>query len=151
MRRRTLLVALGGILAVVVAAGVVVLWPTQPNRITQENYDRIHGGMTRTEVEAILGPPGDYRTGLGESALDTEGRDWFPDSDIHVRRIRAGSLIAELCIWTSWESDSFAINIEFDDSGSVVDKVGHPRRTTQGQLDSFLWRVERQWHRWFPE
>ena len=35
MRRRTLLVALAG-MAVVVAAGVVVLWPhTEPNRITK--------------------------------------------------------------------------------------------------------------------
>jgi hypothetical protein len=50
MRRRTLLVAL----AVVVAAGVVVLWP-RANRVTQENYDRIRIGLSRPEVEEILG------------------------------------------------------------------------------------------------
>ena len=44
MRRRTLLVALAG-LAVVVAAGVVVLWPRPaPEQITRENYDRIRVG-----------------------------------------------------------------------------------------------------------
>jgi hypothetical protein len=63
MRRRKPLVALAG-LAVVVAAGVVVLWPrTAPERITRENYDRIRNGMSRAEVEAILGPPRDYSTG----------------------------------------------------------------------------------------
>jgi hypothetical protein len=61
MRRRTLLAALAG-LAVVVAAGAWLLWPRQ-DRITPENLDRIELGMTRAEVEAILGgPPGDYRT-----------------------------------------------------------------------------------------
>jgi hypothetical protein len=42
MRRRKLLVAMVGLagLAVVVAAGAVVFWP-RPNRITQENFDRI--------------------------------------------------------------------------------------------------------------
>jgi hypothetical protein len=55
-------VALAG-LAVVVAAGVVVLWPQQPSSpISRQNFGRIHVGMTQTEVEAILGPPGDYST-----------------------------------------------------------------------------------------
>ena len=40
MRRRTLLVALAG-LAVVVAAGVAVLWP-RPARVTPENLSLIH-------------------------------------------------------------------------------------------------------------
>jgi hypothetical protein len=53
-------VALVG-LAVVVAAGAVVLWP-RPERIAWERFDRIHYGMTRAEVESVLGPAGDYRT-----------------------------------------------------------------------------------------
>jgi hypothetical protein len=61
MRRRTLLVALAG-LAVMVAAGVGALWP-RPSRVTGENFDRIEKGMSRAEIEAVLGPPGDYRTG----------------------------------------------------------------------------------------
>jgi hypothetical protein len=68
-----------GGLAVVVAAGVVVLWPQpQPSsRVTRENFDRIHDGMSRAEVEAILGPRGDYRTRLGESELSDQS--WNPD------------------------------------------------------------------------
>jgi hypothetical protein len=52
MPRWKLLVALAG-LAVVIAAGAVVLWP-RADRVTRENYDRIHEGMTPTEVGAIL-------------------------------------------------------------------------------------------------
>jgi hypothetical protein len=61
MRKRKLLVVLAG-LAVVVAVGVVVLC-LQPSRITRDNFDCIHHGMTRAEVEVIPGPPGDYTTG----------------------------------------------------------------------------------------
>src|SRR5262245_14338544 len=61
MRRRTLLVALAG-LAVTVPVAAWLLWPGQ-DEITPENYERIKAGMSRAEVEAILGgPPGDYRT-----------------------------------------------------------------------------------------
>jgi outer membrane protein assembly factor BamE (lipoprotein component of BamABCDE complex) len=64
MRRRKLLVALAA-LVVVVAVGVLVLWPradrvTEANleRITEANLERIKEGMSRAEVEAILGAPG---------------------------------------------------------------------------------------------
>jgi hypothetical protein len=153
MRKRTRLVALAG-LAVVVAVGAVVLWP-RAERVTQANYDRIHKGMTCAEVEALLGPPGDYRTGLGETGFvppdgNTQHIYWIPDSP-------------DLCdpppklwtddplLWVGWESDSFGISIAVDDSGSVVDKLAAPRRTTQGPLDDLLWRARRQWRRWFPE
>jgi hypothetical protein len=62
MRRRKLLVALAG-LAVVGAAGAVVLWRRSAH-VTRASCDRIRVGMSRAEVEAILGgPPGDYRAG----------------------------------------------------------------------------------------
>ena len=57
MRRRKLLIVLvlAGLTVVVVMAGAVVLWPQPPSRITRENFDRIKEGMSRAEVEAILG------------------------------------------------------------------------------------------------
>src|SRR5262245_13696687 len=58
MRRRKPLVALAA-LAVVAAAGVVVVWP-RAERVTRGNFDRIRDGMSRGEVAAILGAPGDY-------------------------------------------------------------------------------------------
>jgi hypothetical protein len=141
--------ALAG-LAVVVAAGAVVLWPRE-GRITQENYDRISEGMSCAEVEAILGPPGDYRTGLGETGF-AEPKVWSPDRDIAPRPVSNWSTApGQSPPWASWMSDSFVIWIGIDDSGSVGDKLGYPRRTTQGPLDNLLWRAKRQWRCWFPE
>jgi hypothetical protein len=52
MRRRKLLVAL----AVVVGAGVVVLFPWQ-YRVSQQNMNLIRPGMTWADVKAIFGAP----------------------------------------------------------------------------------------------
>jgi hypothetical protein len=160
MRRRTLLVALAG-LAVVVAAGAVALW-SRADRVTRANYERIQIGMTRADVEAILGPPGDYRSGPGELAL-FEGDDgtgenmiWMPDpaTDIADTSLNWSRMPIEQLedqrLWATWVSDSFGINISIDGSGGVVGKDGLPRRTTRGALANLLWRANRQWHRWFP-
>jgi hypothetical protein len=155
MRRRTLFVALAG-LAVVLAVGVVVLWPSQPNRITQENCDRIKEGMSRAEVEAILGPPGDYRTGPGETGHGSTGNMfWTPEQIPDVARGTDWSKVSQSPdasgLWAMWFSDSAMVMIGIDDSGTVVFKRVWPRRTTQGPLANLLWRLKRQWHRWFPE
>ncbi len=39
----------------------IVFWKTW-RAPTRANYERIQNGMTRAEVESILGPPGDYRS-----------------------------------------------------------------------------------------
>jgi hypothetical protein len=169
MRRRKLLVVLAG-LAVVGAAGAVVLWPKPPSRITQENFDLIRDGMTRAEVEAILGPPGDQRTGLGEMYLQEGpggplglGAGWFPEGEVcgTVWLPDPDDVAFTLSNWSRdshrghlcacWMSDSLAMYIAIDDSGRVVFKGRRIRRTTLGQFDSLLWRLKRQWHRWFPE
>ena len=124
MRRRTLLVVLAG-LTVVVAAGAVVLWPRTPSRITLENCNRIREGMSRAEVEAILGPPGDYRTGPGETGHgSTENMFWTPDRSLDVARGMDWSNFSQspdapgLC--AIWLSDSATVIIgtnEFGDCG----------------------------------
>ena len=60
MRRRWLWWVLA--VAIVLAAAFVLRSP-RADRITPENYARVQPGMTRAEVEAILGPPGDFRKG----------------------------------------------------------------------------------------
>ena len=152
MWRRTLLVALAA-LAVVVAAGVVVLWPRPSLRITLENCKRIREGMSRAEVEAILGPPGDYRTGPGETGHgSTENMFWTLDSpDVAPGMHWSNVSQSDPGLWAIWLSDSATVIIGIDDSGTVVFKRERPRRTTQSPLDNFLWRVKRQWHRWFSE
>jgi hypothetical protein len=161
MRRRTLLVVLAG-LAVVVAAGVIVFWPredrvtraTPPSRITRENFDRICEGMSRAEVETILGPIGDYRTGHGDT--DYENIGWTPDPPTNLAGTQAnwcrvpGQSPEDARQFGGWISDSFAISIAIDETGHVVGKSGSPRRMTQGPVDSLLWRAKRERHRWFP-
>jgi hypothetical protein len=53
------------------AATAFVLRPRPiPPGAIWENVERVEDGMTLTQVEAIIGPPGDYRT--GPSSLDLE-------------------------------------------------------------------------------
>jgi hypothetical protein len=153
MRRRKLLVALAG-LAVVVAVGVVVLWPRE-DRVTRENRDRLKKGTTKAEVETILGPPGDYRTGRGEEDWG-EGTSrripdpggvpwgWIKSPDLDMGRSQTGEQ-------AHWVSDSVRIWVVMDDTGRVRDTAVYNRRLTQGPLDNLVWRAKRQWHRWFPE
>jgi hypothetical protein len=156
MRRRTVLVALA-VLAVVGAAGVVVVWPQQPSRITRDNFDRIRDGMGHVQVEAILGPPGDYRTGTGEDlASGSEGWSWYPegesvrDGDWLVVE-PDGSMMDSLGPRYVWISDTAQVQLRFDEDGPLIDRSFNPgRRLYQSPLDNLLWRAKRQWHRWFP-
>ena len=53
-----------------------------PQKVTEANSERIKPGMTRAEVEAILGgPPGDYRTRPTQTVdiWMAEGEAWFGD------------------------------------------------------------------------
>jgi hypothetical protein len=139
MRRRKLLVVLAG-LAVVVAAGAVVLWP-RADRITEENFDLLRVGMTCTEVEAVLGPPGDYRAGWVENFLEIETH--------HMPNGRAPE-DGDTSVW--WGRDGAGITAYFDASGHLVLAWYDTYETkNRGVLDTLRWRAERQWHRWFPE
>jgi hypothetical protein len=107
--------------------------------------------MSRAEVEAILGPPGDYRRGLGETDFTTENMGWMPDKGPVALSGDWSRNPGDQRLWAFWLSDSIEIAIATGQSGSVEEKVGLPRRTTQGPLDNLLWRLKRQWRRWFPE
>jgi hypothetical protein len=161
MRRRTLLVVLAG-LAVVGAAGAVVLWQTPSQRITRENCDRIGPGMTQAEVEAILGPPDDYRTGCGESDFGNDSASrWVGDPPGFHFSWRLGWFaypnflpvegVPTTGMQANWFCDSCRICVVVDDAGRVRDSYVYNRRLTQGPLDNLLWRAKRQWRRWFPE
>jgi hypothetical protein len=138
MRRRKLVVALAGL------AVVVVLWPRASSRITEENSNRIRRGMTPSEVEAILGKAGDYRSGPTEIDVFTywpnapTGTYW-PNPPVKNPPV------------TYWESDTGQIGVWFADDRAMRAKYTPLRRVPQGPLDALLWRAKRQWHRWFPE
>jgi hypothetical protein len=156
MRRWKLLVVLAGL--AIVAAGVIVLRPEPPSRITLESCRRIREGMTRAEVEAILGPPGDYRTAVGETEYPTSrdsGRAWRRDpefSDLNLNwEEQIDWMEHELFQQAVWVGDEFLVRCRLDDSGHLKERCAFARRTKQTAFDSFLWRLKRKWRRWFPE
>jgi hypothetical protein len=134
--RRWLLaaVALSLLVLALVAVRAVFVLPTNP-RITKEHYDRIQGGMPRHEVEAILGPPGDYRT--GPVGLDHAGSDarFFLSHD--------GALVWHREV--RWQGDEAQISVWLDPTGMVVNSAFVPAHLLpMGRVDWLKW----QWERW---
>src|SRR5258708_730719 len=78
VRRWTLLVVLAVGLIALVGVAAFVAWP-RPDRVTRENFDRIKVGMSRTEVEAILGPQGDYTTGPTNDSIARSHNNLAPE------------------------------------------------------------------------
>jgi hypothetical protein len=144
------------IFAVLLSAEVVALRP-RVDRITLDNSDRIHVGMMRAEVEAMLGPPGDYTTGPTDPNryfTVWTGND-YATGELNPDRVRftwTGSLPEAGSVATVWESDTATIDIVFDGQGKVTWMQSAESRLQQlGPLNNLLWRLKRQWHRWFPE
>jgi hypothetical protein len=125
-------------LAVMTVASVVVLWPRPPSliRVTAENLNHVRPGMTRAEVEAILGPPGDYRT---------HPTDSFPPRGPNP----VGSGVSVTCL--QWQSDTIDVQLCVAPNGGMLWIKGMSAQPTNlGPLASLRWHAERQWHRWFP-
>jgi hypothetical protein len=139
MRRRKLLLATVAAvvaLAMVAGAGAFAHRPG-PDRITKEGIDRIWPNMSRAEVEAIFGPPGDYRTGPVECDARLVPLQFFPGvpnpSD------------DALC----WAGDSAYITVLFDPTGRVRHWVFVPtERVNRSPSGDLLWRLKSQWRRW---
>jgi hypothetical protein len=143
MKSRKLLIGLIG-LAVLLVVGAVVLWPVS-YRITQKNGDRIKEGMSSAEVEAILGPPGDYRSG----PTDPDFPSPYP--------WQASGVLGP---WpATWRGDRGVIYV-YRETGADPEILGRDkndpdrvsvayffevRRIEQGPIDNLLWRVKRKW------
>jgi hypothetical protein len=142
LQRRKLLVALA-VSAVVVAVGLFVLWP-RTDRITRENYERIKEGMSRAEVESLLGAPGDYRTGpVGYQTAEYKAAVGRPPS-ISLRGTKPAL----------WLGDHALVEVAFGQDGRALDSESgfyQGVKLAQDPLDNLLWRAERLWRRWFPE
>jgi outer membrane protein assembly factor BamE (lipoprotein component of BamABCDE complex) len=97
------LICIPVVLAVAAIITAVVFYSTSPRRPTasQADCDRVQVGMTRAQVEHVLGgPPGDYRT-----------RDSF------TRNVGLYYVF-----WDEWKGDGGMILVEFDGNGRVCDK-----------------------------
>src|SRR5690349_13126704 len=86
MKKRRLLLGAGALACLGLAVGLFV-WLTYPRpRVTPENFRRLRLGMTRPQVEAILGQPAGVPGPMAYSVV-WEGRqvrvtlDFFPDGD----------------------------------------------------------------------
>jgi len=140
VRRRRLLATLAGLLVALVALAMVLApRSVDASRVTRENCRRIRSGMTRAEVEAILGPAGDYRTGETEhDASEPLDLQDFGEDNPSVR--------IEL-----WQGDAGAMIVGFDASGRAANGWFSANRRSDDAIRNFRWRLKRQWHRWFPE
>src|SRR5262245_216548 len=96
--------------------------------------------MSREDVQTILGmPPGDYRTGP-------------------VQYVIPWDLLGEKTTWhdtytngAAWVGDTGWLRVEFNNEDGTVwaSDFFESKRTAQYPLDTLLWRLRRQWHRWF--
>ena len=146
MRRRKLLVALAGL--VLVGVGVFCLTPGRVD-ITYRNSEQIRRGMSRAEIQTIIGgPPGDYST--HPTIPVPGGLLRYPaahEEPFLVRRALRATDLTE-----RWQDDGARLTVSFDQSGHALEA----RYESLGgiklrPLDNLRWRARRQWRRWFPE
>jgi hypothetical protein len=150
MRRWITLCALAALCSI----AAIVRWP-QSSRLTEENVNRIHPGMHRPEIEAILGPPADDSTGplfdlsesdcfIGQQPLRVADcpEDWL------LMVVDSTNLYATNTIWCS---DRLVLVVTFHRDGMAWQTtVRHVSRAPQGSLDNLLWRARRLWQHCFP-
>jgi hypothetical protein len=135
--RKAKLVAVALLASLLVASGASA-YLRQPSRITLESYHRIDLGMTVSQVEAILGPPGDYTSG------PTSDSGWH-ETAIYLSRHGPEPQL-------TWMTDSANIAVSFDSIGRADDKAfWRSQREEQTPLQNLCWLALREWRRRFPE
>jgi hypothetical protein len=145
MRTRRLRWRLVG-LAVVIAAGMVVLWlqitsPRPVSSIRLAAFQLLKPGMTLAQVTAIIGPPGDYRTMKTEDDLPSGPEGYF-----------FGRQEGTFGPIEGWQSDNARIIVSFHETGRVQSGEFFPQRpSTESNWSKVFWQVNHQWHRWYPE
>jgi hypothetical protein len=145
MRKRKLRWVLAG-LAVLVTVGAFVAWPRAlpPSHVTRESFRCIRMGMSKSAVEAVFGPPGDFFTGDVEPDFDgAEAEDLGQSPDLYPASVERVEL---------WSGDRALIQVQFDAGGKVSGASCVPLKPVDhGPLGNLLWRPKRQWRKWFPE
>jgi hypothetical protein len=142
MRHRLVLFATAATTVVVIVSAVALLPQRSP--ISVENYTRIQMGMTLPEAEAILGPPGDYRTGPTKFDLDAVAPEYVVD---------ASSPDDETLSQKRWTNDRAQVCLYLGTtSGRVVIKDFDPLRpAVPTLLENLIGRAEQKWNEWFVD
>jgi len=147
MRSRKLRWVVAGL--VTLAVGAVLLW-SGPNRITRANCDRIQFGMTYEQAVAILGPPGDYRTGSKDPMAGNEGTEAFVLSIIEAQaRFRGERWGDKEAFVQTWVSDWGQICVVI--RANTVQGVRYWENKEPSSFVKLVWRLRQQWRSWFPE
>jgi hypothetical protein len=102
-KKRQLLLLLT--LAVLVAVSGAFLLPRRDDQITEANCDKIRKGMTRQELEAILGGPPDDYTSWPHAVLRLHGQE--------------GRLRSLGVSWRAWVGEKGIILVSFDTDRKV--------------------------------
>jgi hypothetical protein len=140
MKRRILLVAVaGGAIAFCAAAASVAYALRSSHRIV-DGFAEISGEMTRSAVEELLGPPGDYQTGPVKISGDRV--------EIHDLQKNAS---APNLTHDSWQTDLGTLIVTYDVNDCATSKqFWRGERVKQTPLQYATWWVECLRERWFP-
>jgi SmpA / OmlA family len=87
------------VLAVASAIGIPALWPPTPG-VTYSNFSQLQTGMTREQVEALLGTPNTERS----------REDWPP----------IGFPVLNETGWTTWQDGDDFASVHFDQENRVT-------------------------------
>jgi hypothetical protein len=148
MRHRKRLIVLGMAgLAVIAMAGAIALWwqPGADSKINRENFFQLRDAMALEEVTAILGSPGDYRSGQTESCDRRDAFGYTVETGIG-NRIES----SDRCV--VWDTDSAHVIVSFDGSHRLVGgRLGSMRKSNVSFLENLRWRLKHLRDQWFPE
>ncbi len=83
----------------------------EPGRFTEKQFQHLREGMTRNQVEAILGvPAGDYMGGKGDFRHFENGESWTDGTGVPKD------------LTDRWCGDDGAIILGFDEDGKMVER-----------------------------
>jgi hypothetical protein len=110
------------------AVAVAVLWPWP--RVSRAKYDRIKLGMSRAQIDTLLGGPGDFTTrATCVSASAEPAWEGAPEAWLGAAT-------------EAWRGDEGTIWVAFDASGRVAAKRFQPgERCEPSRLEKFLRRL----------
>jgi hypothetical protein len=105
--------------------------------VSLANYNAVRVGMSEAKVTAVLGPPGDYRTGRTMGSDGTVDKQW-----------PRGGLTSRI---EEWDGNWAMVLVGFDASGRVTGKSYIPLqpdlRSGRNRFEELKDLVVRLWHR----